>query len=151
MKKERLLFSFLVLLIGSLCFNASAYSNDELVSIARKASKDAAYKMSVKVSPHTHEDADYDIDYDSFYYDSYEKELEFQVTLSWSAKDQMFFGTRDICKTWGKMYVDLSNGKNKMNVRFVPKGKNHWCGVCEDSHGLDILAEALILVVTMSN
>ena len=148
MKKERFLFSFLVLLIGSLCFNASAYSDGELISIARKASKGAAEKMSLKVSPNTHQDADYDIEYDSFKYDPYEKELEFRVTLSWSAKDQVFLGTRDICKTWGKMYVDLSNGKSKMKVRFVPKGKNHWCEVCEESHNLDILAEALIFVLT---
>ncbi len=145
MKKERLLFSFLVLLIGSLCFNASAYSNDELVSIARKASKGAAYKMSAKVSPGIYQDPDYNIDYNSFVFDSDEQELEFQVTLRWSATDRVFFGTRDICEIWGKMYVNLSNGKNEIIAKFIPKGMNDWCEECAKSHDLDLLAEPLIV------
>ena len=148
MKKNRLLLSFLILVLGCLSFNAMAYSEGELVSIARQAAKKAAYTAMRKVSPHTGMDQDYDIDYESIIYDPYEKELEFQVTLSWSAKNQMLFGSRDICKTWGKIYVDLSRGKSEMEARYVSKGKNHWCQVCEDSHGLDVFAAALVFVIT---
>ena len=148
MKKERLLLSFLVLLIGSFCFNALAYSDGELFSIARHASKIAAQKMSAKVSPNIYDNPDYDIDSGTIKYNTEAQKLEFHVKLSWSAKNQLFFGTRDICETWGKMYVDLSNGTNEMKARFVPEGKNHWCEVCEKTHNLDILDEVLIFIIS---
>ena len=147
MKKNRLLLSFLILVLGCLSFNAVPYTADELVSIARQAAKKAAYTVMNKVSLGTGMDQDYDIDYESIIYDPYEKELEFQVTLSWSVMRHMLFCSRDTCKTWGKNYVDLSRGKSEMEARYVSKGKNHWCQVCEDSHELDVFATPIDFVI----
>lgn len=148
MKKNRVLLSFLIFAIGCLSFSSMAYTRDELSSIARKASLAAAKTAMATVSPNTGMDPDYDVDYESIKYDSYAKELEFQVTLSWSAKNQMLFGTRDICKVWGKIYVDLSGGKSEMKSRFICKEKNHWTEVCENSHGIDAFAKALWFIST---
>ena len=103
--------------------------------------------MSTNVSPGTYQDPDYNIDYDSFKFDSDAQQLEFQATLRWSAKDRMILGTRRLCEIWGKMCVDLLNGKDEIKVKFIPSGINDWCEECAKSHNLDILAEALIFTV----
>ena len=147
MKKNRLLLSFWILAIGCLSFNAMAYSEDELVSIARKAAYSAANDVMGKVSPNTGRDADYDLDYQSIIYDPYEKEIECRVTLTWSAKKYMISTTRRTCETEGKLYINLSRGKSNMRVRYVSKNENDWFKECASSHWIDTLSQGVVIVV----
>ena len=141
MKKNRVLLLFLIFAIGCLSINVMAYTANEHARIARKAAWMAVNKAMSRISPGTGKDPDYELDEKSIKYDSSKYELEFHVTLMWSAKKPVLFGARETCKTWGKIYVDLSNGDSRMKARYISEGNNDWCQECQELHHLDIFAE----------
>lgn len=149
MKSFKGLFAaVMILLLGAAGNLASAQSQGEVVSIARRAALSAARDLMDKVSPNTGRDADFDIDYESIVYDPYAKEIECNVTLSWTAKQYILSSSRRTCETWGKLYIDLSNGESRMKSRYVSKGTNSWFQTCADSHWADALANGIVLIVT---
>ncbi len=131
---------FVVLLVSGFSITVNAQTQGELTSIARKASAKAAYQMMKSISPNTGEGADYELDYNSIIYDSYEKEIECRVTLYWTAKKYVLSFDRNTCMVYGKLYVDLSHGKEKMRSRFIPQQKNAWTEACASSHWADVAA-----------
>ena len=129
-----------LLLLGCFCsLDASAQTNDEILSIVRASAKSAACQVMQKVSPNTGQSPDFEIDYESVVYDSNARQIECNVILSWSAKQYMLSFTRDTCKTWGKLYVNLSDGSSK----YVAKGENNWFVKCANSHWADTLKNGL--------
>lgn len=130
--------------LGSL----SAQNKEELISIARQAGMQAAFQMMKEISPNTGKEHDYDLDYESVIYDPYAKEIECKVVTSWSAKEYMLSFKRDICKVWGKLYIDLSQGKNKIKTRFIPKGKNAHAEACARSHWASVAAGITFYIVS---
>lgn len=147
-KFKGLLAAAMIMLIAGLANVASAQTQGEVFSLARKAALAAARDVMGKVSPNTGQDADYDIDYDSVIYDGYAREIQCDVTLSWTAKEYMLFSSRNTCETWGKLYIDLSQGTSRMKTRFISKGSNSWFKKCADSHWADALARGVVIVVT---
>ena len=143
MKKNRVLLLFLIFAIGCLSINVMAYTANEHARIARKAAWMATKIAMREISPGTGKDPDYELDEKSIKYDSCKHELEFHVTLMWKAKDRMLFPTRDTCKTWGKIYVDLSNGESGMKARYIYEGSNDWCQYCIEYRHLDLFTEPL--------
>ena len=148
MKKIHYLGVFLLLyFLGNFSNETMAQSRSEVVSIARKAAAAAAKEIMSDVSPNTGQDPDYELDYESIVYDSYEKEIECRVQLSWTAKKYMLSSTRRTCETWGKLYIDLSNGSSRIKTRYVSKGNNSWFNECASSHWIDRVAAGVAFIV----
>lgn len=117
---------------------AVAQSQGEVVSITRKAATEAAIQMMKSISPNTGQDADYELDYNTLIYDPYAKEIECKATLYWSAKEYVLSSNRNTCAVYGKLYIDLSKGKDKIRSRFIPINKNRWTEVCASSHWANV-------------
>ncbi|WP_424038881.1 hypothetical protein [Porphyromonas endodontalis] len=117
---------------------AVAQSQGEVVSITRKAANEAAIQMMKSISPNTGQDADYELDYNTLIYDPYAKEIECKATLYWSAKEYVLSSNRNTCTVYGKLYIDLSKGKDKIRSRFIPINKNRWTEVCASSHWANV-------------
>lgn len=117
---------------------AVAQSQGEVVSITRKAATEAAIQMMKSISPNTGQDADYELDYNTLIYDPYAKEIECKATLYWSAKEYLLSSNRNTCAVYGKLYIDLSKGKDKIRSRFIPINKNRWTEVCASSHWANV-------------
>lgn len=117
---------------------AVAQLQGEVVSITRKAATEAAIQMMKSISPNTGQDADYELDYNTLIYDPYAKEIECKATLYWSAKEYVLSSNRNTCAVYGKLYIDLSKGKDKIRSRFIPINKNRWTEVCASSHWANV-------------
>lgn len=147
--KSSLSLVFLFALIcGNLSTQASAQSRGEVVSIARKAAAQAAFKMMKTISPNTGKDADYELDYESIMYDPHAKEIECRTEVYWSAKEYVLSSGRNMCVVYGKLYIDLSKGKYNISSRFVPLKKNAWTEVCADSHWGNV-ASGIVFYISM--
>ena len=132
------LLFFVVLFCAMMPTSAVAQSQGEVVSITRKAAHEAAILMMKTISPNTGQDADYDLDYSTLVYDTYGKEVECKVALSWSAKEYVLSSSRNTCIVYGKLYIDLSKGKNQIRSRFIPISRNRWAEICSASHWADV-------------
>ena len=133
---------FLLFFAGLFCVmmptSAVAQSQGEVVSITRIGAYDAATLMMKTISPITGKDADYELDYSTLIYDTYGREVECKVALSWSAKEYVLSSSRNTCIVYGKLYIDLSKGKNQIRSRFIPISKNRWAEICGSSHWADV-------------
>ncbi len=125
--KKSSILTFLLLLGAIFSFDASAISRDEMYSMARLAANKAAEAEMNKISPNTGKDPNYELIYDSFTYSG--GVIECSVNLSWSAKNQMIFGTRKTCRCMAKMKI-YSDGSYSYSV----VSTNDWYDVCKRSH-----------------
>ncbi len=138
MMKLRSFFSLFLLFVSLGASNALAQSQGEIISIARQGAAQAAQQMMREISPNTGTNPDYELDYESIIYHPYVQEIECRISTLWSAKTYVLSMDRKTCEVWGKLYIDLSKGRDRLKTRFVPSGKNAHAEACASSHWANV-------------
>ncbi len=114
MKKDRLLLSFLILVIGCLNFNSAALTYEEY---AKNAASRLTQKAMDAVSPLSGKDGWYRIDPSSISVNgSY---MKCEATLGWTEWN-IWDGYR-YCQAWGTIYANTVTGEEVFDVSSINK------------------------------